>query len=247
MPQEPPRPEPQRAQIGSKLQNARLKKTSSLATAAQQTRIPRKFLEALEQNRFEEFPAQVYLRAFLKAYCDYLEIAFDPLWKEIFPKMPPAPIPLSKKPSPPKSRPSLWRYVHETAPAAAWLKIFNSPTALLTLALLLAILLALGLKYHRPRPQAWDYLGPPTALESIPLKEAKLLIEFSNAVWLKLLIDDSPQFEGLVPRGSKQEWKAHKSILLRTSNPHALRLWLNGTAYQLPTPDIRGDYRIESR
>lgn len=93
-----------RADIGAPLKAARSKKGHTLETVAQQTRIPKKFLDALENNRLEEFPALAYLRGFLKSYCDYLEVDFEPLWKELTAapaKEPtPAPAPVAAKPAP---------------------------------------------------------------------------------------------------------------------------------------------------
>ena len=67
------------ADIGSALKEARHKKGHSLEAASLTTRIPKKFLEALEANRLEEIPAEAYLRGFLKNYCDYLETDFEPV------------------------------------------------------------------------------------------------------------------------------------------------------------------------
>lgn len=70
-----------KADIGTALKAARAKKGQTLENVAQQTRIPKKHLDALENNRFEEFPALAYLRGFLKQYCDYLDADFESLWK----------------------------------------------------------------------------------------------------------------------------------------------------------------------
>ncbi|MBU6430493.1 MAG: helix-turn-helix domain-containing protein, partial [Cyanobacteria bacterium REEB65] len=56
-----------KADIGSALKAARTRKGATLEAVGQHTRIPKKFLDALENNRFEEFPALAYLRGFLKS------------------------------------------------------------------------------------------------------------------------------------------------------------------------------------
>ncbi len=53
-----------KTEIGAVLKAARLKKGLAVEAVARQTRISKKFLEALEADRFEEFPALVYLRGF---------------------------------------------------------------------------------------------------------------------------------------------------------------------------------------
>ena len=72
-----------KTEIGAALKAARLKKGQSLEAVSQQTRISKRFLSALEENRFEEFPALAYLRGFLKSYCDYLDLDFEAFWRAI--------------------------------------------------------------------------------------------------------------------------------------------------------------------
>jgi len=71
---------------GSILKQRRLLRGQSLETVHQHTRIPKKFLQALEDSAFDVFPAPVYLRGFLKNYCDFLDIEFEPLWAQVTPK-----------------------------------------------------------------------------------------------------------------------------------------------------------------
>ncbi len=59
-------------EIGSTLQKARTRQGLELQDAAEATRIRVKFLAALEGERFGELPAEVYARAFLRTYADYL-------------------------------------------------------------------------------------------------------------------------------------------------------------------------------
>ena len=103
------------ADIGSLLLAARLKRGLSLEAAAKQTRISKKYLEALETNRFEEFPALVYLRGFLKNYCDYLETDFAPLWRTVSEEMAPKPPP--PEPQEPEARPARPKPQPESRPA----------------------------------------------------------------------------------------------------------------------------------
>ncbi|MDX6769139.1 MAG: helix-turn-helix domain-containing protein, partial [Elusimicrobiota bacterium] len=72
-----------KVEIGAVLKAARLKKGLAIEAVARQTRIPKRYLDALEADRFEEFPALVYLRGFMKGYCDFLETDFAPLWAQV--------------------------------------------------------------------------------------------------------------------------------------------------------------------
>ena len=55
--------------VGSDLKSARESKKIPLETISQKTKIPVKYLEALEENHFEVFPSQTYAKGFIRAYC----------------------------------------------------------------------------------------------------------------------------------------------------------------------------------
>ncbi|MFQ5381975.1 MAG: helix-turn-helix domain-containing protein, partial [Dehalococcoidia bacterium] len=59
-------------EIGEALRTARLDLGVDLRRASADTRISRLFLEALEEERFSELPAAVYVRGFLRSYAGYL-------------------------------------------------------------------------------------------------------------------------------------------------------------------------------
>lgn len=58
--------------LGETLRRARLAKGITLEDAERVTRIPHKYLEALEQENFGILPAPVYARGFLRSYAGYL-------------------------------------------------------------------------------------------------------------------------------------------------------------------------------
>ncbi|OIN98600.1 hypothetical protein AUJ66_00745 [Candidatus Desantisbacteria bacterium CG1_02_38_46] len=61
--------------IINKLKEAREQKGITLATASEDTRISTKFLESLEKDDYKVFPAEVYLKGFLRIYARYLGLA----------------------------------------------------------------------------------------------------------------------------------------------------------------------------
>lgn len=65
--------------LGSRLAEARQQKGLSLADAERQTRITRRYLEALETDRFHLLPAPVYARGFLRNYARFLGLNADEL------------------------------------------------------------------------------------------------------------------------------------------------------------------------
>lgn len=60
------------ASIGEQLRSARESKGITLDEASKSLKISKKYLEALEEDNFNVFPAQIYARGFLKNYSVYL-------------------------------------------------------------------------------------------------------------------------------------------------------------------------------
>lgn len=71
------------ANIGTTLRAARVNRGLSIEQAAQDTRISRKFLEAIEAEDFGALPAPVYVRGFLRSYANYLKVDPSPLLEQV--------------------------------------------------------------------------------------------------------------------------------------------------------------------
>ena len=84
-------------ELGSRLMRARETRGLTLEDAERDTRISRRYLQALETEQFEVIPAPVYARGFLRSYSQYLGL--DPgEMLSLFPRdeeelPPPAPTP----------------------------------------------------------------------------------------------------------------------------------------------------------
>jgi len=64
-------------EIGSSLREARILRGVELAQVEAATHIRTKYLEALENDRFDLLPGEAYARGFLRTYADYLELQAD--------------------------------------------------------------------------------------------------------------------------------------------------------------------------
>ncbi|MDZ7729103.1 MAG: helix-turn-helix transcriptional regulator [Dehalococcoidia bacterium] len=71
------------ARIGDQLRAARQERGLSIEEASRETRISRRFLEALEHDEFEALPAPVYARGFLRSYAGFLGLDAEPLVAEM--------------------------------------------------------------------------------------------------------------------------------------------------------------------
>lgn len=234
--------------IGSTLRQARIRRGQSLEVVAQQTRIPKKMLEALETNRFEEFPAMVYLRGFLKNYCDHLDVDFEPLWTQLDPNKAKPAAPEASPPS--TAEPSAnGHHDHDGTGAGP------SAAQLLPLVLIGGLLVAgaatLLLGSRKPVPPVEQATAPPPQppSEIAPItapKKMALRISAKQDAWMQLNTDGVLRFQGRAPAGLALDWEAMDSFLLRTKDPAALSVILDGKDLAL-TEALKtssGDYKI---
>ena len=91
--------------LGETLQRARQARGITVEDAERATRIPRRYLEALEQENFSILPAPVYARGFLRSYSGYLGL--DPA--ELLPFFPVGHVDEPRlEPLPEVSQPRTW-------------------------------------------------------------------------------------------------------------------------------------------
>lgn len=79
--------------VGIRLKKARENKDITLREASQVTKIGIRFLKALENDEYDIFPSQIYLRSFLRNYASFLGMDEKELTGGF---MPSQPIPLGK-------------------------------------------------------------------------------------------------------------------------------------------------------
>ncbi len=257
-------PEP-KADIGKALREAREKRGQTLEAVSQQTRISRRYLEALEKNRFDEFPALAYFRGFLKSYCDYLEVEFEPLWRQAVASGEPAapPTPASEhsqapaKPAQPplgrlarvEAQKSTSHHEEEKSHTAAHESGSRTGAAAAVAALCVLTIGFATWLVRRPAKTTPAQSAPalPAALEPVhKTGEARVGLEFRDDVWVSVRVDGKLLFEGRAPKASRQDWTMSQEIALKIVNPDAVRVTVNGAPLKLPAPDANGVYHIEA-
>lgn len=267
------RPAEIKAAIGSVLKTARMKRGLSLEAVAQQTRIPKRFLEALEEDRFDEFPAFVYMRGFLRGYCDHLDVNFEELWSKIQPveeaQAAAAAVAAPAAPAPKTSAPKAAAPAPTPAPKAAHAPTPSAGHALTprpqthenkaahgssaTGAIVLAVALAIGLGVLVLRDKGSDKQAKPaesTPRVLMPMPHAAgeattVSLRAVDDAWIRASVDGAVVFEGRVPRGATMEWKPQHGVALRTTAPGSLQVSVNGVAKPLTAPTPDGEYRLD--
>ncbi len=241
--------------VGRELRKAREKRGETLESLSKRSRIPLKYLKALESNRPDAFPARSYLRGFLEGYCREIDADFESLWNAL----------QQSEKSQESQRPQAPQRHGRGVPEWLW------PAILGGAAFLAAIGIAFWLARNRPSAPPRQVPPPaPAAAQTPVLKPAppdvtspsvakappanapagKLphlnhaIIEFSQDAWASIAADGITHFEGRVPKGKEQRWKFKKSLAFKLSSPNAIQLRINDKLAPLPPPDPDGTYRV---
>jgi len=219
--------------LGSQLHATRRRKRISLRTAAEQTRIPARYIEALERNApIEAFPAAAYAKGFLRIYAHYLGV------------------PETKLDT---------RFDHHE-PALESLAVFSEAAAprrrrwremiLAGVLLVAAVVVAAGDSRPAPRGEPQPILGLQAAAAAsvgrdgsgatgdvVPARTAATRGPLAVTIritgrssWVRVLADGKPVVSGFVARaGYETSFTAERSIEITVGNAGAVDLLVGDT------------------
>jgi len=68
--------------VGARLRSARRRQKITLEEAEEKTKVRLKYLKAIEEDNWQEFPSQIYLLGFVRRYAGFLGLDQDALAKE---------------------------------------------------------------------------------------------------------------------------------------------------------------------
>jgi cytoskeletal protein RodZ len=227
------------------LRGLREAKGVSLDDISRSTRVGRRHLEALESDQLEELPARVFVKGFIRAYCEALESRPDHAY-DLFRQT-------AGEPTPPErtaARPSFGSRPRGGGPLLV--------SAILVLALGGSLFaLHLGLKgparekvqdssvpSRPPEPVAAAPAAPAPPAPPPPIPVAKpatsqrLVMRAIEPTWVRVQIDDGPVAEELLPTGAVREWTAARRFVLTVGNAGGLEVDFNG--HRIPPLGARG-------
>ncbi len=209
--------------VGSYLRELRAGRGVSLEELSRTTRVGQGYLQALEGDAFDQLPAPVFTRGFIRAYCLALGEASDEAL-------------------------SRYRELTRSAPAEPALTLTLRPKArgrgpvLVSLVLLLGLglglfFLTLGLQ-GRFKGSSATQRATPAAVKSLtaPVRapaqgepaRARLVARATEPTWVRVQMDDGSVVQELLPAGATREWVSNKRFVLTVGNAGGLALELNG-------------------
>lgn len=235
--------------IASVLKSQRERRKLTLSQIAADTRISLRHLESIEEGRFEDLPGGMYNRAFLRAYCERLELDQSEMLERYESEI----LPQAEKPSRP--RPTIgtgWRI----PPLAVWSLMLAISAAGIFLARK-PIYEIFSPYFSRTAAKTVTYAPPPvtspessspaaatspdsatlpaaaTSPASTTLPDAadgaiRLEVEGKESCWISIERDGVPALQKILEPGEVQAVSATEKIRIVVGNAGGVLLRING-------------------
>ena len=198
------------------------------------TKISIRYLEALEQDRFDVLPAPVFAHGFLREYARYVGLDADEVVNSYL---------TAQKEAEPE--------VEEDAPVVRRRGDRRPTGVLLALAAVVLLALVAALAYFAESFRGRGDAAPPTVAapvaqtvpaplpvvaEEEPTAPLLVTIDFSEDCWVEATIDGEGQINELHVPGESLRIDAREKVLLTIGNPEAVRIEVNGEPFPLSAP-----------
>jgi hypothetical protein len=200
------KPEGRAKSIGARLRSAREVRSISLEEVYQAIKIPVKFLKVLEEGDFEALPAEVYARAFLRNYANFLGLDSDQLFQE-YKELLEAAAPSPKT---------------EVKSIRSKRRLFISmAVGLFILTVFIWSLSSYLVRHSSTRTAEVESLGS--------FREGmRLLAKVNETCWVEAMADGKRVEYSLLKPGEIRTWLAHKEFVIKAGNAGGIDLELDG-------------------
>lgn len=211
--------------LGIRLRELRLAKGVSLDDIARSTRVGRGQLEALESDSWGDLPSPVFVKGFIRAYCEFLEASPDEA------------LGLYREATGETVKPDRVQSAVHTPPTRRFGPLMVSLVLFIALGAGL-FALRIGLKSSPPpAPAVPVQTAPVPAAEPRPAGQ-RLLIRAVEPTWIRVQVDEGQVAEELLQAGAVREWTAARRFVLTVGNAGGLEVDLNGR--RIPALGPRG-------
>lgn len=229
--------------LGQFLKSQREVRGYSLEDAQEATKIQIKYLRALEEERFEVLPGEVFTKGFIRSYADFLGInpkdamtKYQNLMSEKYEK----PIQIENPPKAPANK--------EKEQEEKIRKSFSWPIIALTIAIVIfgvwlysqyALSPRTNIQDNSQIQQGVNQPGTNQSTEQLPEPESSQQQEplpapvyvkttIIEECWLEARIDGKKVFEGKLSPNSVREWQGQQQIDFRFGNAGGVKIEYNG-------------------
>lgn len=238
----PPEPESS-VSFGDWLRRQREMREISLRDIADRTKISLRYLEAMEDNRFDLLPAPIFAKGFLREYARYVGLSPDEVVNHYLSVQQPG----ANEEEAKKDATLAGQRPHRPKPVRNWTYGLFLALAVLVLIGLVAAL-AWYAQQRRDDPAA-DVTPPPIAAppmpEPAPVTEPlptpdrpkaplEVTLDFTAACWIEVMADGKRVLAQEMAQGESLPIEAQQSVVLVTlGDANAAEIQVNGLPYPL--------------
>jgi cytoskeletal protein RodZ len=237
--------------VGSTLSRLRREQGKTMAEAEVATKIMGRMLSALENERWDELPAAVYVKGYIQSYASFLGVDSAPLLEEYARDVGVRTERVERVPL--KRIPERTVVPHRldlhAIPRRAWTVL---AAAVLVMALLVWGISALLSRDDTPTPILPETTSTPT---STPADQPATTGETDDAAatdnpagsfvlaigvaegqssWLQVTVDSLTAYEGTLPAGAMKEWTVTESAVVRVGKPAAVTITRDRQPVEIP-------------
>ena len=233
--------------FGGWLRRQRELRQVSLREIADVTKISIRYLEALEDDRFDVLPAPVFAKGFLREYARYVGLDPDEVVNTYLTAQSEARPEESTESRPPRSKRSSREWTSGLLLALA---------VVVVLALVALVAFYAERSREAPPPVPPAIATPPPAALPEPVVEAEATVaqaplvvtmDFAEDCWVEATVDGQRRLSELHVQGESLMLEADELVVLTLGNARAVRIEVNGRQYQMEVGAgrIARDVRID--
>jgi cytoskeleton protein RodZ len=219
--------------FGTWLRRQREAREISLREIADRTKISLRYLQAMEDDRFEVLPAPIFAKGFLREYARYVGLSPDEVVNHY----------LSVQQPQSDEEGEDGRRERGSGGWPHWLTMAAAVLALLGLAALLAFL-SDRWRQHRaggtePRPPivapaAAPVPSAPPVPAAAPSAPLEVTVEFNQECWVEAVVDGGSRRAEMREQGESMQLEAKQSVVFaKLGNAGAVEIQVNGYPYPL--------------
>lgn len=209
--------------IGSILKKEREIKGLTHEKVAEDLKIRTKFVECMEKENFGQLPGEVYVKAFLRSYAEYLGINADEIISIYT-----ASKEEKKEPEIPLHHPLM---IKDKKRKKIRFTIEMKIGILAVLGLVLIYSLSVSVRSCANLPSSREVINREITTTLPPLiLDAEVT---QDECWVEIIKDNEAPLKLLMKTGDKKSWQAKEEFNLLVGNKDNIKLSLNGKAYDI--------------
>jgi len=214
---------------GDLLKQGRLKQRLSLSDCSKRTHIAGRYLEAIEDNRWNDLPSESHRRGFLRSYAQFLGVSSEEVMTRYqADHQTPASVETPARPAPAKT--SLKETMIGLLPqtSAQWIGSF-----VFLLVMTWAVYHLFSKEWSEPQNFSWTRMRTPSATprltaSTVPANSVQRVRIKSNAQsWIRISSQKQLLFEGILPSGAEKQWSGPGPFQLKLGNVTAVEVYWN--------------------